>query len=139
MVADESWALDDIKFHGGFMKRSKLCIGNEKQGILAKIDDYKPKPNRVILTGHSLGAAVSALVYIQLSKKQANLYIPSNIKTQINQLETDQQNLRLINGRFTTLCSQFFANYMSVFHKTEGSDGHFQVPNVSNSYLVQKF
>ena len=105
MVADESWALDDIKFHGGFLKRSKLCIGNEKQGILAKIDEFGYKPNRVILTGHSLGAAVSALVYIQLSKKQANLYIPSNIKTQINQLDTDQQNLRLINGRFTTLFS----------------------------------
>jgi len=72
-VADESWALDDIKFHGGFLKRSKLCIGNEKQGILAKIDEFGYKPNRVILTGYSLGAAVSALVYIQLSKKQAEL------------------------------------------------------------------
>ena len=107
-VSDESWALDDIKFHGGFLKRSKLCIGNEKQGILAKIKELGYEPNRVILTGHSLGAAVSALVYIQLSKKQANLYIPSNIKTQINQLETDHQKILLINGRFTTLCSHFF-------------------------------
>ena len=95
MVADESWALDDIKFHGGFLERSKLCIGNEKQGILAKIDEFGYKPNRVILTGHSLGAAVSALVYIQLSKKQANLYIPSNIKTQINQLCTFAVNTKL--------------------------------------------
>ena len=34
-------------------------------------------------------------------------------------LKGDSQNLRLINGRFPTLCSHFFANYMTIFHKTE--------------------
>ena len=34
-------------------------------------------------------------------------------------LETVNQNLQLINGRFTTISSHFFANYMNIFHKTE--------------------
>ena len=38
-------------------------------------------------------------------------------------VETAHQNLRLINGRFTTLSSHFFANYMNIFHKTEVQRG----------------
>ena len=34
-------------------------------------------------------------------------------------LETDHQNLRLINGRLITFSSNFFANYMNIFHKTD--------------------
>jgi hypothetical protein len=34
-------------------------------------------------------------------------------------VEDDSQNLRLINGRFPTLSSHFFSNYMNIFHKTE--------------------
>ena len=37
----------------------------------------------------------------------------------ISCLETDNQNLRLINGRFPPLSSHCFAKYMNIFHKTE--------------------
>ena len=33
--------------------------------------------------------------------------------------EIDNQNLHLINGRFTTISDHFCANYMIIFHKTE--------------------
>ena len=34
-------------------------------------------------------------------------------------IETGQQNLRLIKGRFPTLSGLFFAKYINIFHKTE--------------------
>ena len=35
------------------------------------------------------------------------------------EVEPDAQNLLLINGRFPTISSHFFANYMKIFYKTE--------------------
>ena len=34
-------------------------------------------------------------------------------------IETDHQNLRLTNGRFMNISSQFFANYKNMFYQTE--------------------
>ena len=42
-----------------------------------------------------------------------NLQIP---KTVLYLIETGHQNLRLTNGRFPTLSSHFFANYMNFWH-----------------------
>ena len=35
------------------------------------------------------------------------------------EVETDHQNLRLTNGRFMTISSQFFGNYINIFYNTE--------------------
>ena len=43
----------------------------------------------------------------------------------------------MINGSFKTTSGHFFANYMNILQKL-GSDGHFEVLNESESYLVQK-
>ena len=40
-----------------------------------------------------------------------------NSKTRTTHIRA--QNLRLINGRFPTISSHFFANYMNIFHKNE--------------------
>ena len=42
-----------------------------------------------------------------------------HIYLEIANIETVAQNLRLINGRFPTLSSHSFANYIKIFHKTE--------------------
>ena len=54
-------------------------------------------------------------------------------------VETDAQNLRLINGRFTTNFIIFFANYiLKYLSQNWDSDSHFEVLNWSKSQLVQK-
>ena len=34
-------------------------------------------------------------------------------------LQLTHQNIKVINGHFTTVSGHFFANYMKIFHKTE--------------------
>ena len=59
------------------MERSQVCIYNNgsNQDIISRIMDWDKTnpPKTVILTGHSLGAAVSALTYIQLVKNHHDM------------------------------------------------------------------
>ena len=71
MVSDKTWSDVEIKFHKGFFERAKDCI---KDNLICKIAEFNPK--RVIFTGHSLGAAISALIYINLVKEQEQLQLP---------------------------------------------------------------
>ena len=53
----KSWSNDDIKCHGGFLERAKASTHPE-EGVVAKIKEFGFEPNRVIITGHSLGKCI---------------------------------------------------------------------------------
>ena len=71
MVSDETWSNVDIKFHKGFLERAKDCL---EDNLISKITEFNPK--RVIFTGHSMGAAISALIYINFVKEQEKGQLP---------------------------------------------------------------
>ena len=60
MVKDEShWSdFKDVKFHSGFLERA------EKELKLVKSIIKYLKPKQIVLSGHSLGAAVSGTYYV---------------------------------------------------------------------------
>ena len=55
----------DVEFHSGFLQRAKEGMKWVQSVIEAK------KPKKVILCGHSLGGAISALVYLTLAKDKS--------------------------------------------------------------------
>ena len=57
MVNDEDFWSDcqDIKFHSGFLNRAKEGI----KLVKATLSSLETKPKKIILCGHSLGAAIS--------------------------------------------------------------------------------
>ena len=55
----------DVKFHKGFLEIATMCA-QQLTPIIEKI-----KPEKIIITGHSKGAAVSALVYLFLAAEKS--------------------------------------------------------------------
>ena len=57
--------LECVKVHKGFKERSDNIL----EELPKKILDYQPMPTKIVTCGHSLGAALSQLVHIQLEEK----------------------------------------------------------------------
>ena len=80
MTSTEDWAVNldiemishpnvkywpsDVKFHKGFLDIATMCAKQLTQII------EKNRPQKIIVTGHSKGAAVSALVYLTLAAEK---------------------------------------------------------------------
>ena len=60
--------LDCVKVHKGFKERSDNIL----EELPAKILGYEPLPAKIVTSGHSLGAAISQLIHIQLDGKLKN-------------------------------------------------------------------
>ena len=63
MISHPNWP-SEVKFHKGFLDIATMCAEQLTQII------ENNRPQKIILTGHSKGAAVSALVYLTLAAEK---------------------------------------------------------------------
>ena len=66
-VSHSEWAPSrNVKVHEGFLKRSLEILDKLEIAINQHVDQGYPIPKKIIMTGHSLGGALSSLVHIEL-------------------------------------------------------------------------
>ena len=112
-VTDQSWPME-AKFHKGFHDASRKCLLD----IKSELEKFSNTLKKVVLTGHSLGAAVAAVTHILLIRDLKEMGNDMPIETVTfalpmfgnNPLRTELEKLEKEDQRFGNLYNFVFEN-----------------------------